>query len=323
MFASLRLRTILLAGVLVTACALAGCGDDASRPRVRMAYLPMVASLPAFVAQERGFFREHGVEVELVAFANSNDMVNALIAGEIEVLPAVSTVPLMHLEAQHPGTIRLFSHSRMTPDNAMDSLVVTANSSIDGLPSLAGRKIGVFPGTSARNLLGVFLKERGVDPSGVRFVPLPPPTQLSSLESGAIDALFGYEPITTIATSARQARTLFGSVYCAILNPCPVGASAVSREFERDYPDTAAHAIAALDDAVLWIRSHPREAKPLLDRVAKIPPEIVGLVTLVDVTLSSEVDVENLQDFIRVLQKAGELSAELDARTMVARVGRP
>ena len=73
--------------------------------RVRIAYAPILASLPVFVAQDQQMFQQHRLQAEMVSFSSSNDMVSGLVAGQVDVLPAVSLVPLLHLEIQYPGKI--------------------------------------------------------------------------------------------------------------------------------------------------------------------------------------------------------------------------
>lgn len=285
--------------------------------KVRMAYPPIVASLPVFIAEENDLLQAQGVPAETVQFSSSNDMVNALVAKEIDMLPAVSLIPILHLEIQHPGTVRLFSHSRMTPDNAFDSIIAKDSSGINGVKDLKGKKIGLFPGTSATNMLKHFLVKRGVDADSVTFVALAPPAQMSSLQSGAVDALFTYEPITTIAKKTGGYRQVFGSVYADLLNPCPIGCSVISRDFERKQPQLAARSIKVIDAAVTKMRQEPDNAKALLTKYAKVEEDIAPRVNVVDVTLSTEVDVSNLQRFIDLLHETGEIPKKLDAKTLV------
>lgn len=314
-------RTFAVVAVLVLAAVGAALGllfRNAEPPSVRMAYPPIVASLPLYVAQDQRLFDQKGVGVKQVSFANSNDMVNALVAGEVDILPAVSLIPILHLEARYPGTVRLFSHSRMRPAAAFDSIVVKETASIRKLSDLAGKRIGVFPGTSAGNMLRAFLKKHGVAVDRITLVQLAPNTQLGSLESGAIDALFSYEPITTIAQRQKGFRRLYGSVYAGLLDPNPIGASVVSRQFERKHPDLARQGIGAIDAGVVYMREKPGEAKALLPRFTAIPPEIAQAVNVVDVTLSGENDAENIQRFIDLLVEVGELPSRIDARKLLA-----
>lgn len=285
---------------------------------VRIAYAPILASLPLFVAQEQNLFAREGIKVRPLSFSSSNDMVNALIAGQADVLPAVSLIPIVHLEIQHPGHARVFSHSRMSHANALDRVIVKQDSPIRELKDLAGKKIGVFPGTAAARMFTTFLRKHAVESQTVTFVQLPPPAQLSSLESGAVDALFSYEPVTTTALVTGRYRALFGSVYADLLDPCPIGVSVLARDFEKRHPALAQKTARVLLEAVSFAASHPAEARALLPRFTRIAPEIAARVNISDTTLSEQVDVSNIQRFIDLLYESGEIPERIDARRLVA-----
>lgn len=310
-------RSLWVGGLLLLAAALVLWAvrreqvSDEPMQTVRIGYLPIVASLPIFVAAEKQIFQEQGIRAELVPFNDSNTMLNALVAGQIDVLPAVSLVPILHLEVQYPGTVRLFSHSRMRPSNAFDALITREEAQVRSVRDLSGKRIGVFPGTSARNMLKVFLAREGVDTSRVQFVQLPPPAQLASLSSGSIDALFTYEPVTTAAELEGGFRVISGSVYASLLTPNPIGSSVVSRRYERNAPEASARVIKAIDEAVLYMRANPTEAASLLTKWASLPPPIASRVHFVDVTVGEELDMRNLQAFADLLRDVGELQAPI------------
>jgi NitT/TauT family transport system substrate-binding protein len=285
---------------------------------VRIAYAPILASLPLFVAQEQNLFPREKIRVRPLSFSSSNDMVNALIAGQADVLPAVSLIPIVHLEIQHPGRVRIFSHSHMSRQNALDKVLVRDDSSIRSLKDLVGKKVGVFPGTAAARMFGAFLKKHAVDAQAVTFVQLPPAAQLSALESGVVDALFSYEPVTTTALVTGRYRELFGSVYADLLDPCPIGVSAISRDFEKRHPELAQKTARVLLEAVSFAAAHPADARALLPRFTRIAPEIAARVNIADTTLSEQVDAANIQRFIDLLYESGEIPERIDARRLVA-----
>jgi ABC-type nitrate/sulfonate/bicarbonate transport system substrate-binding protein len=282
---------------------------------VRVAYPPIMASLPLFIAQENRLFEQHRVPLKTISFSSSNDLVNALVAGQADILPAVSLVPLVHLEIQHPGKFRVFSHSRMQPGNSLYRITVKANSPIKSVEDLGGKKLGVFPGTSATRLLTAFLKKHGVAPQQVTFVQLPSAAQLSSLESGAVDALFAYEPIAV--TMPDRYRSVFSSVYADLVDPCPLGVSVLSRDFEKGHPELAQRAAGALLHGVALMTSKPAEAQALLPKFTKMAPETAARVNVADITLTQTVDVSNLQQFINLLYDIGEIPEKIDAHRLV------
>ena len=312
----MRTRTIRVAAAMSLLMAMAAGGCSRRRDEVRLAYPPIMGSLPVFVAEDQQLFEKRNLKVQTVSFSSSNDMVSALVAGQVDLLPAVSLVPLIHLEIQHPGRFRVFSHSRMRRDNSTYRLVVKAASPVGGLPDLQGRKIGVFPGTSATRLLGAFLKRKGVNPDKVTFIQLPPSAQVASLESGAIDALFAYDPLI-LMTEPGHYRALSDSVYAELSEPCPLGASVISRAFERSHPRVSARATAAIQEAIAYMAAHPQEVRPLLPRFTKMTPETASRVNVADVTLTNDVDAAALQRFIDLLYQIGEIPERIDAHRLI------
>ncbi len=315
----MRSRLLAIAAVLIVVAVLVGAWKS-FRPaagEVRMAYPPIIPSLPVFVAQEQHLFEQDSLRLQTLSLSSSNDLVNALVAGQADVLPAVSLVPIVHLEIQHPGKVRVISHSRMNPNNALDKIIVKDNSSLRGLRDLRGKKVGLFPGTAPQKMLSTFLKKHGVDPDSISFVQLAPQAQLSSLESGVVDALFSYEPVTTTALVHGGYRALFGSVYADLLNPCPIGVSVISRDFERSQPQLAQRSVKVLQDGILFMAAHPADARALLPKFTKLPQEIAARVNVSDVTLQNQVDVANLQAFIDLLYASGEIPQKIDAHRLV------
>ncbi len=319
---SKRFPSILLLIIGVAAVSLAGLLASCrraheDRTEVRVAYLPIIPSLPLFVAQEQGLFDKEDLRLQPIALSSSNDLVNALVAGQADILPGTSLVPIIQLEIHSPGRVRIFSHSRMNDSNALDKIIVKEASPIHAVEGLRGKKIGVFPGTAPSHMLSAFFKKHGVDPATISMVQLPPQAQIASLESGAVDALFAYEPVTTTALVHGGYRQLFGSVYADLLNPCPIGASVITREFERNHAQAAAGAVRALQHGVDYMAAHPAESRALLAKYIKLPPEIAARVNVADVTLSNQVDIANLQQFIDLLYQIGEIPEKIDAHRLV------
>ena len=314
----MRSRLVVIGAAVFLAGLLGSCKRvHEDRAEVRVAYLQIIPSLPVFIAQEQGLFDQENLRLKSIAVGSSNDLVNTMVAGQADILPATSLVPIIHLEIQSPGRVRIFSHSRMNEANALDKIIVRDSSPLHTVEDLKGKKVGVFPGTAPSHMLSAFFKKHGVSPSSITMLQLPPQAQISSLESGAVDALFAYEPVTTTALVHGGYRQLFGSVYADLLNPCPIGASVISREFERDHPELAARAVHALQQGVDYMAAHPAESRTLLTKYIKLPPEIAARVNVADVTLSNQVDTANLQQFIDLLYQTGEIGERIDAHRLV------
>ena len=310
-------KLVVVAAAMCIVLLLAVAHTAAERnEKVRIGYAPIMASVPVFVAQDQKLFEKRHVAVQNVSFSSSNDMVSALVSGQVDVLPAVSLVPLIHLEIQHPGKFRVFSHSRMRRENSTYRIVVLGNSPTKTLGDLSGKKLGVFPGTSATRLVGAFLKRKGVDPQTITFVQLPTAAQLASLRSGAVDALFAYDPLELIAEPGEY-RSLSDSVYAELSEPCPLGVSVVSREFERQHPHAAAISTDVIQDAISYTGKYPQEITSLLPKFTRMTPQMASRIRVADLTLSNQLDVEALQRFIDMLYQIGEIPEKIDAHRII------
>jgi ABC-type nitrate/sulfonate/bicarbonate transport system substrate-binding protein len=225
---------------------------------------------------------------------------------------------VLHLEIQNPGVARIFGIAYTTQDNAMDGIIVKQDSPIESLTGLAGKRVGLFPGTTATNLLRALLEREGVDTSSTTFVPLPPPAQVGALTSGSIDALYSYEPVTTIAMVKGGFRAIYGSVFNSFQDPNPIGVALISRRFEREHPKLAKRMIEALLDGAQFVVDQPSDARKLLTKFLKIPPPVADQVHLIGLDAVVEKDAESLQKFIDILHEIGELPSTLDAKRLVA-----
>ncbi|AOS46141.1 Putative aliphatic sulfonates-binding protein precursor [Lacunisphaera limnophila] len=285
---------------------------------IKVAYAPVVLNVPLFLGQTQGLFKSNGIEVEAKLFTSANEMINALVANQVDAVTGVSMVPILNLEAQFPGRVRIILHSKMSEASPYDSIVTRADSALKKLDDLKGHKVGLYPGTTALNLLKAFLKSRGIDPASVELIQLPPSSHISALQSGAIDALFAYEPTLTALLKQKEYRKLFGSVYVAMLEPSPISCSVISRKFETEHPEAAKRFSETLGQAVLLARNDPAGARNSLSGFTKLAPEVIPHVNLVADVLPTETDLKNVQQFSDLMREIGELPKSVDAAALLA-----
>ncbi len=140
---------------------------------------------PLFVAYEKGFFKDRGLDVVFIAPSNPNDPPKLVAAKKAEI--AVSYQPQHYLQVDQGLPLVRFATLVATPLNA---LVVMADGRIKGLGDLKGKTIGYSVGGFETVLLKVMLKEVGLTLADVRLVNVN--FSLSpSLFSGNTDAVIG------------------------------------------------------------------------------------------------------------------------------------
>ncbi|MCU0647403.1 MAG: ABC transporter substrate-binding protein [Gemmatimonadaceae bacterium] len=286
---------------------------------VRIGYLSFVATLPYFVAESKGYFRDEGVSVTAEVAGTSNQLVNALAAGQVDFVPALSAAPVLALEAASPGRVQLTSTSIVDEAHPFDALLVPASSTRRDVRAIAGARIGVFPGTTASRLLMRWLATQRVDTTTVTLVPLPPPQQLAALSAGRIDVLHAYEPITTIAQLTGSVRVLVPSVYAALLSPNPQGVAVLSAPFAARDPARAAALVRAMDKAFAWVLAHPDSARTILRTRLPLDSIVAARVALPAMVPSTAIDTIALSRYAELLASVGELPRAIATGSIVWR----
>ena len=120
---------------------------------------------PLIIAQEAGYFRDAGLEVELIAPANPNDPPKLVAAGKADV--AVSYQPQLHIQVDQGLPLRRIGTLVATP---LNSLVVLADGPIRSIADLKGRKVGFSVGGFEDVLLKVMLERHGLSLDDVTLV---------------------------------------------------------------------------------------------------------------------------------------------------------
>ncbi len=140
---------------------------------------------PLFVAQERGYFRDRGLEVEFIAPSNPNDPPKLVAAGKADL--AVSYQHQHQMQVDQGLPLVRVATLVATP---LNSLVVLADSDIKSIGDLKGKTIGYSVGGFETVLLKVMLAKEGLSLEDVRLINVN--FSLSpSLFAGQADAVIG------------------------------------------------------------------------------------------------------------------------------------
>jgi len=288
-------------------------------PAVRIGYLNLVTSLPLFIAREKNFFTDRGINFQAVPLPTSNDLADALIAGDLDCYVGASVVPVFAAELLSPGKMKVFAASEIIQDHPFDAILVKDTSTIKTLSDLSGKRIAVFPGSTAAALLKKYLADQHLDVSSITFVELPPDAHLDALKVGFVDAVHAYEPTIAVALSQGSAEILHGSVYATILSPSPISVSVVSADFLKNHPQTAAKTISALQQAAVFMKENDRETRSILLKYLKLSQDAANRCSLLYMLPHDKIDPAVFQRFADILTDLGELNAAVSADTLLYR----
>lgn len=140
---------------------------------------------PLFVAQEKGYFSDRGLEVEFIAPSNPNDPPKLVAAGKADL--AVSYQHQHQMQVDQGLPLVRIATLVATP---LNSLVVMADGDIKTIGDLKGKTIGYSVGGFETVLLKVMLEKEGLSLDDVRLINVN--FSLSpSLFAGKTDAVIG------------------------------------------------------------------------------------------------------------------------------------
>ncbi|MBK1679019.1 ABC transporter substrate-binding protein [Rhodocyclus tenuis] len=153
---------------------------------IKVGYLPVTGHAKFFVAKERGFFAQQGLDVDLIEFQNSADGLNAVVAGKLDVGAFGTTAPVAHIAK---GANLKIIGGIMGGDAAVITTAANAKS-IHNVADLKGKKIATVRMASGDAVLRGALKEAGINwKTDTQIFELKnPPAVIEAVKSGQVDA---------------------------------------------------------------------------------------------------------------------------------------
>lgn len=163
--------------------------------------------LPLTIAEQRGYFKDEGLEVEIVDFAGGARALQAVVGGSADV---VSGAFEHNINMQAKGQpMRAF----VLQGRAPQIVLAVSNKTMPNYTTLAdlkGKKIGVTaPGSSTNIMTNFVLAKAGIKPAEVSFVGVGAAQgAVAALRSGQIDAISNLDPVITMLTRANEIRII-------------------------------------------------------------------------------------------------------------------
>lgn len=312
---ALAAAIILVLAIAVIAINPTGQATLADQPAVKFGYRQNVAYLPFFVALGKGYFKQGGVEVEAVLFESSNQTIDALVAGRIDV--AISNIPVvLALESKSPGMIKFFTMDELDRENFYDYILVKKDSGIRSWQDLKGKKAGIWLGSTAKLLYTKIFKAESLD-GKVEIVEMKPELLIQALESGSVDAVFLLEPDATIALENGIGRVLDESLFAKyVMNPMPAAGAFFSTEFSEKNPEQTMKIAEAIKKAIDFINERPEEAKKIISKYTPISEEIAIKINTEKYSELTSAGIERVQELADLLYNEGFLDSAVDTSNM-------
>lgn len=305
-------RSALLLALLMAA--LLGCRRPAPSAPLRIAVLPILDSLPLYVAAAEGYFANAGVAVELLPAASAAERDQLLQAGQIDgMVTDLVALALYNRETPQAVAVRY----AMVPTAAFPQFRILASGAADirSVADLRNVPIGVSEGTVIEYVTERILSAEGLGAGEITTLAVPRiPERMALLDSGDLQAATLPEPLGTLALQQ-------GAVVIADDTAYPeVSASifAFTTAATETRPDDVRAFLRAVDQASAAINANKAAWADLLTEQELVPPPLEGAYTLPDYPTGGVPSAAQFADVVAWLNAEGHLDGAPDYEAAVS-----
>jgi NitT/TauT family transport system substrate-binding protein len=320
-----------LAGLLAMVAVGTARADEPLKARIGV--LRLSSSAPVFIAEDKGYFRDAGLDIELKFFDAAQPIAVATTSGDIDVGITAFTAGLYNLAGK--GTLKVIGGmSREKAGYPLIGYFASNKAYAAGLKTpkdLAGKRVAVTQvGSSFHYSLGLLADKYGFKVSDVKVIPL------QSL-SNAAAALKG-ETVDAALLPASTARKLMDDGGAKLLGwvgdetPWQLGAVFASpktltskalvtrllaalERADREYHDVI---LASVSDGKAPINEKTKPDLEIIAKYTNLPVEqVVGNCAYIDP--DGKLDVKNVDNQIKWLQAQGFVDKGFDADAILAK----
>ena len=225
-----------------------------------------IVSIDLFIAQDKGFFREEGLTVELVQ-VRGNVSIAAALTGDIHAVAAIGTVVRAIQRSDVPLKVLAVSLKRPL-------FWLVARPEYASVGALKGKILGTTTFGGTQHLAADhILRKGGLDPEKdvTVIVAGDVPAQLQSLVSGVIQAA-ALSPPTVIMARDKFKMKILGSAVEEFSSP--QNGTAVSEKFLRDRPDVIKRILRARSKASRYFWEEEVGSSEVLAKYLKVDSSV-------------------------------------------------
>lgn len=264
------LFVIVLAALLVAACGPAAT-PTMETVTLNIAVLPIIDTLPLYVAQGQGMFVAHGVNVELVPVASAPERVQLEASGQVDgSINEILSVMQFNKDSVQMQAVRYAL--RPAEGYGHFFILASAQSGITTPDGLKNVEIGVSQGTVIEYVTERLLQSESLSADEIVTIPVPKiPDRMALLASGELAAGTLPDPLGALAVQSGAVIVMDDSAHPEY------GFSVYSfRKAVIDaHPEAIQGFLAAIDEAIALINADPTKYTDILSEAKIVPAPLL------------------------------------------------
>ena len=323
---TLSMFVVLGVSLVLAACGSSGDsggggGDIPSKPEsgtFRMGIEPWLGYGPWRIAEEKGFFKKNGIDVEITNFTTDDQINAAFAAGKLDGTNIATHTALRFAASGLPIKITLLEDESTTADAIM------SGKDVKSVKDMKGQKVAYEEGTTSDILLSYALAQNGLTKDDITSVPIPAADAGTTFIAGKVPFAVTYEPYLTTALNEDSNAKL---LYTAGEKPGIVSDVFVaSEDTVNNKPGQLLALAKSWNEAVEYYYSNTAEAQAIIEKSVGADPGSlktafagVKFYTLDEMKdlLNGEFADQTITDVYNAAKDAGLIDGSVDPKNLI------
>lgn len=303
-----------LAAVLLSASLVSPVG--AADTTLRVATTPIDVGAEVYYAQDMGFFKKAGLDVEIQSISNGGAIASAVVGGAADIGQG-NVLSLIEAHKKGVPVAIIAPAGRYAAEKPTTQLVVAKDSPIRNAAQLNGKTVAT---NGLRNILELgtvaWSAKNGGDVKSLRFVEMPFSEMNAAVQQGRAQAAGVAEPALDAGKDKGQTRVL-GDMFSAIAPHWLIGAWFTNSEWAKAHPDLVKRFADVMRETAVWANKNPEKSAAILAKYTKVPLPVVQHMTRSQ--YGERTDPAEIQPVIDAAAKFGFISGAFPASELIAR----
>ena len=280
---------------------------------LRIAVLPILDSLPMYVAQEEGLFASQGIKVELIPVPSGAERDQLIASGQADgMINELLSTMLYNKDKVRVQTVR-FARAA-TAETPLFRILASAKSGIETVDGLKGAEIGISQATVIEYLTDRLLQAEGFGKEEIKMIAVPKiPDRLALLGSGELEAAMLPEPASSLAVQ-QGAKAILDDTR----HPEYSFSVITFRKVVIDQsPEAIRLFLAAIEQATQLINANPPKYSSVLSDLKIVPQPLMGSFEVPQFVTAGVPSQAQWDDTLAWAQEKGLISSALDYQASV------
>lgn len=270
---------------------------------------------PLFIAQEKGLFKELGLNLDIKVFGSNPDATAAFVAGRLNGLGPVTSEAVIVAEKGKDYRVVLVADSSVGGDG------ILARNSISDLQDFKGKKIAVDRGGVSHFFLLQVLKEAGLSENDVTIISTAPDAAAAAYQAGNVEIAVTYAPFLQRANQAQKDGRI---IYDSAKMPTAITDLYV---FDTNFVETNPKAVEAFVEGIFkglaFLEQNPTEGLAIAAKRLNVTPDSLAAdlkgIKLLDAKTNLEM-LSNPQSELYLLKPMNALAEFLVSQKQIQKV---